>query len=221
MTRKAILISALCLATAAAAMAQNKFQQELSIGASFGATFSSVSFNPKVYTKMKQGYSGGLALRWNTGKHLGLQTELNFSQQGWAEEFEEHPTYKYTRTVNYLEVPFLTHIHFGSKRFRFYVNLGPKLGYAVGEKTDLGAGEEPLNAGANEQHNMDIEKRFDWGLCGGPGLELRTGIGCFMIEGRYNYALGDIFGNRKSDYFSKSSAQVLSARIIYLLPIIK
>ncbi len=218
MIRKTFILS-VCLMAATVVMAQKKSDKELSVGASFGMNFSTVSFNPKVYTKMKQGYNAGLALRWNTEKNLGLQAELNFSRQGWDEMFEDYPTYKYTRTINYVEIPFLSHIHFGSERFRFYVNLGPKIGFAIGEKTETNPDETNMNAGANEQHDMDVQKKFDWGLCGGPGIELRTGIGLFILEGRYYYALGDIFNNRKSDYFSKSSAQVLSARIIYLLPL--
>ena len=70
----------------------------------------------------------------------------------------------------------------------------------------------------NEQHDMPIEKKFDWGLCGGPGIELRTGIGSFLLEGRYYYALSDIFNSRKEDYFSKSSSQVISAKITYMIP---
>ncbi|WP_289006213.1 porin family protein [uncultured Parabacteroides sp.] len=221
MIRKITIISFLCLAVITGITAQKKFVQEITVGASFGMNFSSVSFNPKVYTKMKQGYNGGLVLRWNTEKNLGLQTELNFSQQGWDEQFDEHPTYKYTRTINYLEIPFFTHIYFGSNKFKFYVNMGPKVGFAIGEKTDLNPDEKNLNAGANNQHDMAIQKKFDWGLCGGPGIELRTGIGYFLLEGRYYYALGDIFNNRKSDYFNKSASQVISARLIYLLPIRK
>lgn len=100
MIKKSIITSFLCLAVIISAMAQqSRFPQEVSVGASFGMNFSSVSFNPKVYTKMKQGYNAGLVLRWNTEKNLGLQTELNFSQQGWDEEFEEHPTYKYSLSL--------------------------------------------------------------------------------------------------------------------------
>ena len=221
MIRKITIISFLCLTVITGITAQKKFAQEITVGASFGMNFSSVSFNPKVYTKMKQGYNGGLVLRWNTEKNLGLQTELNFSQQGWDEQFDEHPTYKYTRTINYLEIPFFTHIYFGSNKFKFYVNMGPRVGFAIGEKTDLNPDEKNQNAGANNQHDMAIQKKFDWGLCGGPGIELRTGIGYFLLEGRYYYALGDIFNNRKSDYFNKSASQVISARLIYLLPIRK
>lgn len=220
MIRKIIAISVLSLAIVAGSQAQqNKFPQEIAVGASFGMNFSSVSFNPKVQTKMKQGFNGGLVLRWNSEKNLGLQTELNFSQQGWEEEFDD-TRYNYSRTINYFEIPFFTHIYFGSDKFKFYVNLGPKLGYAIGESTSSNLNGAKPNTN-NEQHDMPIEKKFDWGLCGGPGLELRTGIGYFLLEGRYYYALGDIYNSRKSDFFNKSAGQVISARIIYLLPIRK
>lgn len=220
MIRKIIILSSLCLAVIIGSKAQSKFPQEVSVGASFGMNFSSVSFSPKVSTKMKQGYNGGLVLRWNSEKNLGLQTELNFSQQGWEEEFDD-PKFNYSRTINYFEIPFFTHIYFGSNRFKFYVNLGPKLGYAFSESTKENLNGASPNSGKNEQHNMPIQKKFDWGLCGGPGIELRTGIGYFLLEGRYYYALGDIYNTRKSDVFSKASSQVISARVIYLLPIRK
>ena len=31
----------------------------------------------------------------------GAQIELNFSQHGWDEYYEDYPTLSYTRTVNY------------------------------------------------------------------------------------------------------------------------
>lgn len=221
MIKKVLITAIICATTLGSAVAQKKFQQELSVGASFGTTFSTVSFSPtKVQQKMKLGYTGGVTLRWVTEKNLGLQAELNFAQQGWNEMFEDQPEYKYSRTINYLELPILTHIYFGNKNFRFFINLGPKIGYALGEKTD-----ENLNGASpnteNTQHDMAIEKKFDWGLCGGPGIEIRTGIGFFLLEGRYYYALGDIFNSRQEDYFSKSASQVFSAKISYLMPLFK
>lgn len=221
MIKKVLITAIICATTLGSAVAQKKFQQELSVGASFGTTFSTVSFSPtKVQQKMKLGYTGGVTLRWVTEKNLGLQAELNFAQQGWNEMFEDQPEYKYSRTINYLELPILTHIYFGNKNFRFFINLGPKIGYAFGEKTD-----ENLNGASpnteNTQHDMAIEKKFDWGLCGGPGIEIRTGIGSFLLEGRYYYALGDIFNSRQEDYFSKSASQVFSAKISYLMPLFK
>lgn len=220
MIRKIVSILILGIVLAGNLSAQNNtFKQELSVGPSFGVTFSSVSFNPKVNTKMLMGYTGGVTLRWNTEKNLGLQAELNLAQQGWDELFED-PKYQYTRTINYIEIPFLTHIYFGSKRVKVFLNLGPKIGYAISEKTTENLNGATPNK-SNEQHSIPVEQKFDWGICGGPGLEIRTGIGNFLLEGRYYYALGDILHSRKSDPFGKSSSQVISAKLTYLLPIWK
>ena len=51
---------------------------------------------------MKLGFNGGATIRWNTEPNLGIQAELNFTQHGWEEKFEEKPQYKYSRTVNYM-----------------------------------------------------------------------------------------------------------------------
>lgn len=212
-----ILVGLICIMTPVNAQ-KSTFDQQIAVGVSFGTTASSVSFMPKVNTKLKLGFMGGLTLRWDTEKNLGLQGELNYSQQGWEEKFEENPQYKYSRTLNYIELPILTHIYFGNDRFKFFVNLGPKVGFSIGESTDENLSGAEANK-VNEQHNMSVEKKFDWGLCGGPGIELRTGIGYFLLEGRYYYALGDVFKSRKEDFFSKSSSQVISGKITYLIPL--
>lgn len=195
-----------------------KFKSELYIGPSFGVTFSSVSFSPRVNKTLKQGFSGGLTLRWVTEKNLGLQAELNYAQHGWEELFEDEPQYQYSRTISYVELPFLTHICFGSRHIKFFFNLGPKIGYALSESTNSNLdGAEPNRN--NEQHDLAIQKKFDWGLCGGPGIELRTGLGSFLLEGRYYYALGDIYNSEKKDPFARSANQVISAKLTYLFKI--
>ena len=94
MIRKVIATVIISLVTLNYIQAQDKFKRELSLGASFGTTFSKVSFaQTKVQQKIKMGYTGGLTLRWITEKNLGLQAELNFIQHGWDEKFEDQPQY--------------------------------------------------------------------------------------------------------------------------------
>ena len=101
MTKKIFVAIFLCMASLSICHAQKStFKQELAVGASFGLNFSSVSFAPKVPTKMKLGFNGGATIRWNTEPNLGIQAELNFTQHGWEEKFDEKPQYKYSRTVN-------------------------------------------------------------------------------------------------------------------------
>lgn len=218
--RKIVFLTVLLSAIAGLSriQAQTPFKQELMIGPSFGVNFSSVSFAPNVKTKLLMGYQGGVTIRWTTEKNIGLQAEVNFSQNGWDEKFEMNPEYKYTRTINYLELPFMTHIYVGGKRARFFINLGPKIGYMLSESTSSILPDEGV-PGEDRQRKTPVENKFAWGLCGGPGFELRTGIGTFNLEGRYYYALGDLFKSHNKEGLSKSSGQVFGVKLGYMISI--
>ncbi|GHV05793.1 hypothetical protein FACS189416_5830 [Bacteroidia bacterium] len=212
-----------CLALFATAQGQGEFKKELSVGGSFGMGYSSVTFVPKVQEQQLLGAQIGATVRWITEKNLGLIAEINLSQQGWSELFED-PQYYYKRRLNFVDIPFMTHIYFGNNRIRAFLNLGPKIGFLLSESTSENVIDSPpqqTSTYQTAQWTMPVEKNFAWGICGGPGIEFRTGIGSFQIEGRYYYGLGDIFGNRKADHFPQSSSQLYFAKITYLIPIMK
>ncbi|MBR7054459.1 MAG: PorT family protein, partial [Prevotella sp.] len=57
----------------------------------------------------------------------------------------------------------------------------------------------------------------DYGIAGGLGVEYsRPGMGHFLIEGRYYYGLGNIYGASKRDYFGVSNFSNISLRLTYL-----
>lgn len=213
--------------------AQEAFRQELAIGASFGMNFSSVSFAPKVQSKLMQSFNAGLMLRWKTQMHLGLQAEINYSIQGWEEDFKEHnsPKLAYKREMAYVELPIMTHLFVGNKSFKAYLNVGPKISYLQDEEINSHIDPNELNAYINStgkippsaQHDLKVQNKFDWGLCGGPGIEVTTKFGIFLLEGRYSYSFSDIFSTKRGegDYFSKAANQVISVKIAYLFPLIK
>lgn len=218
-TRKYGILLA-CLLLFMGIQAQNTFKREFAIGVGGGLNFSQVGFTPKVKQGFLPGMHGGLTVRWITNKNLGLTAEINFAQQGWQEDFSESTDgahFNYSRTINYIELPFMTHIYAGNGRTRFVFNVGPKLGYALSESTETNLDGATPGDHRNEQHNMPLENKLDWGICGGPGVELRTGIGTFVLEGRIYYALGNLYGNSKSDFFPKSNSLTLSAKISYLI----
>jgi hypothetical protein len=196
------------------------FRPEFAVGVSGGFNFASTSFSPKVLQGSLIAPNAGLTLRWLTEKNCGVQVELNYKQQGWSEKFEDPETseplgYNYSRKMSYIEIPFLTHVYFGQGKVNYFVNLGPQLGYLISESTDSNLdGDEPGNV--NAQHTMEADKKFEWGLGGGPGIELRTGAGNFLLEGRFYYALSDFYNTRRKDYFSKASSQVISVKLTYL-----
>ena len=190
---------------------------EFSAGLSAGTTFSSVTFSPKVPQTNLMGMTFGLTGRMTMAKYVGLQAELNFVQQGWKEKYDEWPELSYTRHMNYLQLPFYTHIQFGGDKVKGFINAGPQIGYLIGESTkDELNGETPGNV--NEQHSLYAEKKFEWGISGGAGIEIHTGIGYFILEGRYLYSFGDIYNTTRADYFSKASGQTITVKLSYLIP---
>lgn len=205
---------------------ENKFKPEWNVGVGFGPTFSSISFETGMYakslpTKNLQQFSGGVSVRYLSEKNLGLIAELNYSQQGWEQEFKDQPQYAHSHQLNYLELPILTHIYFGNK-VRFIVNLGPKLSFLISDSEKmnealadyLASGNFPEDEPAYQYYHM-AQRKIDYGIMAGLGLEFRTGIGHFSLEGRYTFGLGDIYNNSKSDYFSRSANRVISAKLTY------
>ena len=86
---------------------RSDYQPEFTVGVKGGTTLSRVSFTPTVTQSLLLGYTGGVSVRYIEEKFFGLIAEINFTQCGWNETFEEDP-YTYTHTLNYVTIPFLT-----------------------------------------------------------------------------------------------------------------
>jgi hypothetical protein len=70
------------------------------------------------------------------------------------------------------------------------------------------------------QDTMTVKNKFDYGIAVGAGLEFSNRhFGHFMIEGRYYYGLGNIYGDSKRDYFSKSNIGNIVLKATYLFDI--
>ena len=123
--------------------------------------------------------------------------------------------------MNYLEMPFLAHLAFGRDRgMQFFIHAGPQIGFLLSDSESIaGDWEGALSDGANlvtEQHGKAIDNRFDYGIAAGLGVELRTKIGHFLLEGRYYYGLSDFYNSSKRDYFARSAHNVMTVKLAYL-----
>ena len=216
MKLKIIIISLLAVSIAKAQIIITT-PYEFSVGVSGGTTFSSVTFSPRVTQSMLMGTTFGVTGRMTMGNTVGLQVELNYAQQGWEEKYEDSPEYQYSRRMDYLQLPFYSHFQFGKGNVKGFINAGPQIGYMIGESTKRSF-EGNIPGKINEQHDLATQKKFEWGLSGGAGIEIRTGIGYFLLEGRYLYSLGDIYSTKRRDFFTKATGQTITAKISYLRP---
>lgn len=204
-----IMLLCACVMTPAQQRDPN-FKRELSLGVKGGVTIPDVAFSPSIKQNTWIGTTAGVSLRYIEEKIFGLVVEANFAQRGWDETFETDP-YNYRRTLNYLEIPFLAHIYFGSKTFHAFVNLGPQVGILLNDNksSNFDPSAPPVfseQGKIREVYDMPIKNIFDYGITGGIGVELRLNRHIIALEGRYYFGLGDIYGNRKSDVFYGSSA---------------
>jgi hypothetical protein len=156
--------------------------------------------------------------------------EANYSQRGWEEEFDPESGFSYNRTLNYIEIPFMTHVYFGNKT-RFIINAGPQISYLLSENHEMSqALSDDIDARreANPDRTIGYQynpfsemQKVDYGLVGGMGIEIQTGIGNFDLEGRYYFGLGDIFTSRRSEnaYFGRSAHRLIEGKLTYYIKI--
>lgn len=224
--KKINFVLLLCFVFIAKTTAQkNDFEKQLYVGFGGGAAVSTIDFMPAVLQKTNIGIHGGISAKYLTEKSLGLLLELNYAQRGWTEDFEEQPDYAYTRTLNYIEMPFMTHIYFGNK-IRFIINAGPQVAFLLGSSSTMSDAlkdyvsemQEISTVKIGAQYSSDLRK-FDYGLIGGAGIELKSGAGNLQLEGRYYFGLADIFENRKSRkeqfFFNRSAHRIIEAKLSY------
>ncbi len=208
------------------AFSQRYYSPILSIGGKAGTAFSSIAFSPDVKQSMLMGYMAGVTFRYTEEKYFGLIAELNIEQRGWKENFEEHP-FAYERKLTYIQLPLLTHIYFGNDKFKGFVNLGPEVGYMIGEDISANFNYEnplaipnfPLNR-MTEQLYTPVKNKFDYGISGGVGMEFFINKrNSLLLEGRYYFGLGSIYSDSKRDTFSASRGTSIMISLGYMFRI--
>ncbi|MDD6866485.1 MAG: porin family protein [Prevotella sp.] len=239
------IISAILSIVPVAMTAQiGEHRNDLAIGFNGGLNMSSVSFTPKVSQAKLNGITGGLSVRYVCEKYFSticsLYGEINYSQMGWKEDIvdiNDMPVIntatglpeEYSRTVNYIQVPLMAHLAWGreQKGFAFFVNLGPQFGIYMSESTKTNFNFSDRNAADRvnpvcAQDTMAVENKFDYGIAAGAGIEFsHPKVGHFLLEGRYYYGLGNIYGDSKRDYFGSSNFGTITVKLAYLFDIVR
>lgn len=203
--------------------AQTHYEGSISVGGKAGATLSRVNFNPTVQQTMLPGMTAGVMFRYIEEKNFGLIAELNMTQRGWKENFEQSE-YNYSHRFTYLELPIMTHIFFGNQRVKGFFNLGPELNVMLGNGISSNFDYQEADrmdyfiqdTRHIEQMSLDINNRFDYGICAGAGMEINLNPKhSLLIEGRFYYGLTDVFPNHKTDIFSSSNSMTINLTLGY------
>ena len=226
-------------------------RSEFAAGINGGYAMSTVGFQPKVPQDMHGGMTIGATLRYTSEKYFNsicaIVGEVNYTRMGWKESIltlEDQPVIngetglaeEYQRHINYVQVPIFARLGWGRERrgLQAFVQAGPQLGFYLSESTE---GNFDLNSpnltdrtslissnleNASNMYFMPVENKFDYGIAVGLGFEFsHNKLGHFIVEGRYYYGLGNVYGNTKRDYFSISNYSTIYIKMSYLMDIAK
>ena len=205
------------------AKGQAHYEGNFFIGAKGGIDFSRVFFNPGVKQKFPIGAIVGLQARYIEENHFGIIAELNFEQRGWEENFEDAP-FNYRRTLNYIQLPVLSHIYFGSDRAHFFFNAGPEIGLMIGESTSANfdyknlesVPDFPIKDRQIDQLTIEAGKKLDFGISAGLGGEYFVNSrNSLTLECRFYYGLGNIIKTGRTETFSSANSMSLMVSIGY------
>lgn len=231
--KRLLTILAIALITSSLYAQVGELRNNLAVGFNGGYNLSSVDFSPTIKQGLLPGYTGGVTMRYTSEKYFSLicaaQLELNFAQRGWSETIDDGTNNTYSRTTNYIEIPFFAHLGWGKEErgLQFFVNAGPQIGLFLNDTERYGFTQEypwdtsqrPNNI--TEQYGKAVENLLEYGIAGGLGMELKSAIGNFIVEGRYFFGLSDMYGNAKADPFGRSANTTITAKITYLVDITK
>ncbi len=224
-----------------------EYRTDFAVGANAGYMLSNVGFMPEVPQGWLGGLTGGLTMRYTCEKYFksicAIVAEVNLAQTGWKEDIidvDRQPVYYaddpqklnalfYERKMTYLQIPLMARLGWGRERkgLQFFFQVGPQIGMFLSEKTSTNvvSGKSTLNQRSSQvvaQDTMAVENKFDYGIAGGFGVEFsHRKLGHFLVEGRYYYGLGDIYGNSKSDYFGRSNFGQIVIKASYLFDLVR
>ena len=203
------LATALLLALPVGVSAQiGEHRNDFSVGVNGGYVLSSVGFMPKIPQGMHGGITGGVSARYVCEKYYtmicSVLAEVNYASLGWKEkilDISDQPVIntvtglpeEYSRSIGYVQVPVFAHLAWGreKKGANFFIQAGPQFGVYLSESSSANFAMESINMADRsnptiEQYSMSVEKKFDYGIAAGMGVEYSIpALGHFLLEGRY------------------------------------
>jgi hypothetical protein len=211
--KNSILISAIILLFTIQSFGQTEeYIPVHSFGIRQGINMSSVSFGPGVKQGTTLGYTGGFVYKYQNEKNFALQLELNYTQKGWTEKLDSAGN-SYSRKLNYIELPFITHIVMGKRpKMKIYLNLGTSFAYFLSEQEDMKISYDRYK---REYYEKEVENYFDCGGLGELGLLLNTKIGSMQVGVRYQLSFTDIFKTTEETIYTQSQNQFWNLSLSY------
>lgn len=214
---KTLLLSSCLLLLGLQAKAQFSFGAKGGVLASF-VFVDNINIRqtePNLSQNFLQGITfGGVARYIPKERNSGILMEFNFTQKGWQENVSSGGTY--TARINYIEIPFMSHIRIGRKRTKIAINAGPSFTYMLSfeEQFEGGVIEDDVTIRITEQSRL----RAGYGLAMGVSFMRATKAGDFQLDFRYNLGLSNTLDRIDDTVPDFSQMQDAGLSLTYIWP---
>lgn len=211
--KKTLLLFASALTFGAAAQAQ------VAIIPKGGLTLSTISYEKTDHFPIEEddsksitGFVAGLGFNLPITKDgfFSVQPEVLYLQKGYRIDYSNtFGSIDQEEKFNYLEIPVLGKVNFGTETIKLYVNAGPSFGYALNGKYESVVKAGPLSlttsgknifeaepdnsTGDDAYYDPKYHNRLDIGVQFGGGVGLTVGPGAVLLDARYGLGLTNFY----------------------------
>jgi hypothetical protein len=189
-------------------IASHSMGQRISLGPKAGVNFSTIS-NADGVSSLTGLTAGGFFV-YSIIEHFGVSLDVLYSGEG-AKYSETINTggivekTEFTTRLNYLRVPLLANVFFGSlgDRLRPKISFGPSFGFLLGVKNEMTVttienGETTI--ASTKSTDKDGFSSFDLGAIIGAGLNYKLNDNTWLnLDGRYNIGATGIYDVEDSE----------------------
>jgi len=166
-------------------------------------------------------YSFGFAGQYNISDQFFIKASINNELKGFSQTFayvtnpkspEPFDTYKDYTGLQYITIPIMAKLSFGSKS-KFFVNAGPYFGFRVGTQAKISYPDTTGNLHTSSEGVNNLYKTIDFGASMGLGLEMP--ISEYLIvnfEARYNAGLVNIDNTYFYNFRNESADLLIEVR---------
>ena len=221
----AAIVAASMLFAASSAQAQVKF------GLKGGLNVTNMSLNSEVFDADNQtGFFIGPTVKFTLPiVGLGIDASALYDQRDAKVKVEDDGESVESKIKNQsINIPINLRYGVGlGSTASLFLFAGPQFGFYMSDKTDTNFDVRKMPATDNDrvspvvaQDTMAVKNKLDYGIALGLGAEYSIPkVGHFLVEARYYYGLGNIYGSSKRDYFGKSNYGQIVIKASYLFDI--
>lgn len=179
------------------------FRPALYLGAQYGLSWNDVRFSPTVNQEIYSGSRYGLVARYLEAPHVGVQLEVSVDQRGWSEKRDTFPSL-FTQKVDYVDVSLYSHFAIGNSRLQPIILLGSFISFPTADEREL---PTDWTITVPSYYEEPFDRRLQYGLAGGLGIALDLGPVIWQLNGRYRYALSNLFAGGEGSLFTFSQGK--------------